>query len=178
MKLPFKLICIDIECTSPDPKLGSIVQLSAIKVDKDFTINKKVFNEYIRPLDSYRNSRAMKVHKITEEQLRTAPNIWSVLEEFEKFCDISKNVILASWGAYFDIPFLEKQYEKIKKPWPFQYRTLDLKSIAIWEMAKRDRPLSRGVNRYLEALDMKFEGIPHDALDDITNTIRILKKFV
>ncbi len=174
MKFPTNLICLDIETTDSDNKLGSIIQLSAIAVDKDFElIRAREFDVYVKPLDLYRNPKAMEVNQISEEILKNATPLVDALEMFESFCD--NDNVLASWGAYFDIPFLKTQYEKIHRKYPFHYRTFDLKSVAIWELAKRDTPMTSGVSKFLKALDKKFEGTQHNALDDITNSIRILQ---
>ncbi len=176
MKLPFNLVCIDLETTDTDSKFGSIIQLSAVVVNKSCELIKaREFDTYVQPLDSYRNHRAMRVNKISEEILKTAPTLHEVLLLFESFCDYDN--ILAAWGSYFDIPFLKKQYEKIYRKYPFSNRYVDLKSIAIWEMAKKDIPLSSGVRRFLKNLDKDFEGTPHNALDDIKNTVKILTHF-
>lgn len=141
-------------------------------------MDKKTFNLYIQPLDSYRNPKAIAVNKITEEQMVAGYPLLQALEQFEYYCNSSEKFILAAWGSYFDVPFLKKQYEKINRKWPFGYNSLDLKSIAIWEMSKRDKPLSGGLKKFLNSLNMEFKGTPHNALDDITNTANLLKKFL
>jgi len=174
MYLPHNLICVDLETTDSNANVGSIIQLSGIIVDRTFEpVYAREFNEYVCPLDSYRNPKAMEVNKISEEILNTASPLSVVLEMFESFCD--QDNVLASWGNYFDISFLRQQYKKIHRNWPFSNRSFDLKSVAIWEMAKRNIPMSSGVNKFLITLGQKFEGQQHDALDDIKNTVRILK---
>jgi len=174
MKFPHNLVCIDVETTDSNKYLGSIIQLSAIVVDQNFNvIPAREFNTYIKPLDDFRNPDAMAVNKISEEILRTAPTLQEALEMFESFCDEDDN--LSAWGAYFDIPFLRKQYEKIYRKYPFSYRYFDLKSVAIWEMAKRDIQMTSGVTKFLNALNTSFVGIQHDALDDIKNSVEILR---
>lgn len=176
MILPHNLICIDIETTDTNSKIGSVIQLSAIAVDKNFNfVHAREYDEYIKPLDFHRNSEAMKVNQISEELLKNGLCLHDALELFESFCEEDK--ILASWGAYFDIPFLKVQYDKINRKWPFSYRTFDLKTVAIWESAKRNKPMSSGVSRFLKSLNKKFVGKQHNALDDIRNSIEILRIF-
>jgi DNA polymerase III alpha subunit (gram-positive type) len=176
MKLPYQLTCIDIETTSLDPVLGSIIQLSAITVDTKFeTIKADDFDIYVEPLNSYRDKKAMDINKIVEDTLCDAPTLNEALELFENYC--GKNTILASWGSYFDIPFLKKQYEKINREYPFSYKTIDLKSIAIWEMSKRDAKATGGVSDFLKTLEMEFVGIEHNSLDDIKNAVEVLRFF-
>ncbi len=177
MKMPFNLITIDIETTGSNSSLSSIIQLSAIMLDKEFNIvQNKEFNLYVQPLDSYRDVNAMLINKIPEEILRTAYNLNDTLELFENFC--GKNKILSSWGNYFDINFLRKQYDKIGRQWPFSYKSIDLKSIAIFEMSKKEIQVKGGLQNFLNILNIKFIGKPHNALDDIKNSVYILQHFL
>ena len=177
MRFPHNIICIDIESTDSDKHKGSVIQIGAVIVNMDFEIEttRREFNMYIKPLDSHRNPEAMAVNKITEETLVAAINLNDALNIFEGFCGSDKE--LASWGAYFDIPFMRAQYTKIDRDWPFGYRCFDLKSAAIWESAKHDKPMTSGVMRFLKSINKEFEGTPHDALSDIKNTVRILEYY-
>ena len=177
MKFPHNLICIDIESTDSDKNSGSVIQIGAVVVNKDFKVEKTrgEFNLYIKPLDSYRNPEAMAVNKIPEECLTNAINLNDALEMFENFCGDDHR--LACWGTYFDVPFLFAQYKKIGREWPFGYRCFDLKSAAIWESAKHDKPMTSGVMKFLKSINKEFKGTPHDALSDIKNTIRILEYY-
>lgn len=175
-KLPYKLIAIDLETTDLDPEKGSIIQIGAVYVDKTLSIRGR-FNMFVKPLDDYRHPKAMAVNKISEETLqKEGKDIRQALGAFEFFCSDAGQ--LASWGAHFDIPFLKKQYEKIGRRYPFSYRYFDLKSVAIWEMARRGKPMVSGVEKFLKANDLKFDGIAHDALADIDNTVSLLKSFI
>ncbi len=179
MKLPEKLIALDIESTDSDYQKGSIIQIGAVIVNEDLSLGAE-FNTLIKPLDNYHNPDARKVHQITDEMLENAPTIQDALDAFEKFAHTaSPRPLLASWGNYFDITFIRETYRKIGRKYQFSYRSLDLKSIAIWEMAKHTpihgEGLSGGVNAFLNALGMQFEGTPHNALHDIKNTMRIIQ---
>lgn len=177
MKLPHNLVCIDIETTDLNSDVGSIIELGAVIVDTEFKMLKyESFSEYIQPLDSYRNPKAMAVNQITEQEMKSGLVLQEALELFEAFC--GENTFLASWGAYFDIPFLRKQYEKIGRKYPFYHRTFDLKSAAIFGMARKNIPLSGGVSRFLEKQGVNFEGRAHSALDDIINSVRILQNMI
>ena len=175
MKLPENIICIDIETTSIDKEKGSIVQIAAVAVNDEFEpIRAREFDSLVKPLNSFREPSAMKLHGYTENELKLAPTLEEVLIMFESFCD--KDKLLASWGNYFDISFLQEQYKKIRRDYPFKQRSTDLKSIAIWEMSKKNIPISGGIKRFLRALNSEFKGVSHNAIDDIKNTIEILRK--
>lgn len=176
MKLPSKIVAIDLETTDSDHHLGDIAQIGAVIVNEDLSLG-ATFSEYAHPLSDHRSKRAMEVNHIDETILDAAAHPSVVLASFLTFAKQAGNLpILASWGTYFDITFLRETYRKLGIDYPFSYRCIDLKTIAIWEMAKCGKSMSGGVNKFLEALDMSFEGTPHDGLDDIINTMRIIKK--
>ena len=178
MKLSFDTICLDIETTDVDSRIGSIIQIGAIFLNDEFE-EIDSFSTYIFPLDSHRNQKAMAVNKISEDILSHSPTLSEALELFENFVfqkKENKKNRLAAWGAYFDIPFLRAQYKKINRDWPFGHKSIDLKSIATWELSKRNISLNGGVEKALRYLNLEFEGRQHDALADIKNSVRILKK--
>ncbi len=167
------IICVDIETTDLNPIAGDVIQIGAVRIDKTFTAKKKDYLvvSYIKPLTTHRNSEAMLCNNIPEESLVDGYELNEALEMFENFCGKSKK--LAAWGAYFDVPFLKEQYKKINRPWPFSHVTIDLKTIATWELAKRNIFIT-GLSDTLAKLNLTFEGRPHDALSDINNTVRII----
>lgn len=180
MILPQNIIAIDLETTDSDAMAGGeIVQIGAVIVKPDLSLG-ATFRTYVKPRTAYRNSHAMVVNQISEEVLDNAPDVTVALNNFERFClenSYSRRPMLSAWGAYFDISFLRQAYRNIGRDYPFSYRCIDLKTIAIWEQAKADDPLSGGVSTFLEKRGMQFEGMEHDALDDIKNTMRIIQSY-
>ena len=175
MKLPHKLIAIDLETTDSSPEKGDIIQIGAVIVNEDLSIG-ETFNSYIKPLSDYRNPRAMEVNKISEETLASAPEAIDVMRAFHEFAVKERRPILAAWGAYFDIPFLKVYHDKIGIGYPFSHKSFDIKSVAIWEMAKRDvGSESAGLNKYVEYLGLEFKGDAHDALNDILMAVEVLR---
>lgn len=178
MKLPFKIVALDLETTDVDFNAGEIIQIGAVILNEDLEITNS-YAECLKPLKIHRDPEAMAVNKISEETLQSAPHPMVVFSEFEKFATEGtgeEHPILAAWGTHFDVTFLREEYKQLGRPYPFSYRCIDLKSIAIWELAKRGQSLSGGVSKFLEALGLSFEGSEHDGLDDIKNVVRILQK--
>ncbi len=182
MILPYPLICIDLETTDSNPVKGSIIQLAAIDVSNDFEwIEGKKFNSYVFPLDSWRNPEAMSVNNISEDTIISeGMTLEQTLEMFEEFTQVKyRQVYLSSWNTNFDINFLKEQYRKIKREYPFQKFTIDLKAIAIWEAAKHDLEFLQDnikMETFNQMLNLEFEGTKHDALSDIINSYKIVKK--
>lgn len=172
MKLKHKLICLDLETTDLDSNLGSIIQIGAVIVNQEFKLEKNnEFDIYIKPLTKHRNFEAMKVNNISEDTLQSAIELNDALELFENFC--RKNKYLAAWGNYFDIPFLQKQYKKINRSWPFSHVSIDLKSIATWELAKQNITTT-GLEKTASKMNLTFETNAHHALSDIKMSVNIL----
>lgn len=176
MKLPNKYIAIDIETTDAEADKGDVIQIGAIVLNENLSTGEE-FSTYIAPTSNHRNPRAMDANKIPESVLESAPNNQSALDRFEEFAfRVDARPLLAAWGTYFDVTFLKAYYKKIGRKWPFSYRCLDLKTIAIWEQAKKEESASGGVETFLGLTGQSFDGTPHDALDDIRNTIKIIQK--
>lgn len=176
MKLPEKIIAIDIETTDSDYRAGDIVQIGAVIVNEDLSLGQE-FNAYIHPLSTHRSKRAMEVNHISEEILDKAEFPSVVFKKFAEYAhQIGERPMLASWGTYFDVVYMRESHRKLGIEFPFSYRCLDLKTIAIWEMAKNGNTMKGGVHKFLEALGLSFEGTPHDGLDDIKNTMKIIQK--
>ena len=174
MILPNNLICLDIETTDLDEDVGSIVQLASIVVNKEFEqIRFRKFDMYIKPLNNHRNPEAMAVNKIDEEILLHATSLEETLILFESFCENDR--MLASFGSCFDMPFLKRQYKKINRVWPFKHHIVDLKTIAIWELAQRDIESSSGLASIMKTLDIHSEGSAHNAMVDVKNAVNIIR---
>lgn len=182
LNLPFRFIALDLETTDSDAEIGSIIEIGALLVDENLNTQNET-RILIKPLDDQWSERAQEIHKYTLEDVkRDGIPPMDALEQFEDFCrQAGGRPILSSWGNYFDITFLKGYYKRLGRIWNFSHRSLDLKSIALWEMAQRGIPMNaakgHGVQSFLEALGQNFEGTQHHALDDIYNTIRILHFF-
>lgn len=177
MKLPSKYIAIDIETSDSEGDIGDVIQIGAVILNEDLSMGAE-FSTYLQPTSPHRNPKAMEVNGISEETLAGAPTADQALDLFESWCVqyTGKRGLLAAWGTYFDVVFMRAMYKKLGRRWPFSYRCLDLKTIAIWEMSKRGGDTATGgVDTFLKMLGLEFEGTAHDAMDDIRNTMRIIQ---
>jgi len=147
IELDHDMIIIDIETTGVGDSIYginySICELAAVKMNKNLEVYEEFYTyEYIRPIEdpldkkSYMQA-AMDTHKIPKEKLINAPKFEEVIGKFEEWVGPNKqHYQLASWGDSFDFPFMQAQYYKIGKKWPFFYRYMDLRSIFQWEKMK------------------------------------------
>lgn len=175
------IVNIDLECTASERELGSICEIGAVLLDKESLEIKAEFSYLVRPYKKYFEQKAMETHKISLEDLWKAPHIEEVLDSFQLWivkytCKNERSVCLSSWGAYFDIPYLIEAYNFLQREYPFDYKNIDIKGIARWEMAFI-HPFSRGGTRKIS----NFLGIPieepaHRALPDARQGAHILKE--
>jgi len=187
MKFGKDLIIFDLECTGSDKELYSICEIGAVRVCRVSLIIIDEFQSLVKPYINNFEPEAMAVHKIPIEMLQKAPDINIVLDKFENWIAKGNNsklesnelacrkVTLAGWGAsYFDVPFLQEAYKIINRPWPFDYKVIDVKTIVRWEFAKQNKPFRGGLDKCSRRLNFTMEGTHHRAIDDAKTTARIL----
>lgn len=174
MKLPYKVVAIDLETTGTDKNIASILELGAVIMNEDLSIARE-FQAYIKPLDDYWSQEAEKVNGLSKSFIEeNGKPLAEVLMEFERWTLGER--VLGAWGTYFDVQFLKAQYEKVHRPYPFDWRDFDLKTVAMWELGKQGKATMKGVEHCLKKLGLTFEGDAHSALDDIKNCVRILQE--
>lgn len=179
MRLPHKLVAIDIETTGLFPELGAeVIEIGAVIVNEDLSMG-PTYKSYIKPSTSYRDPKAMSINLISEETLADAPALTDVMADLWRFATAntgSTQPVLAAWGPNFDVHFLQSACRANGIDFKYNFRPVDIKSIAWWELAKRHTS-SNGVAGYLKKMGLEFEGPKHDALSDIVNTCRLLESF-
>lgn len=102
--LPDNYTLIDLETTGLTPYCDEIIELSALKIR-----NNKIVKEYsrlVKPDDNI-DSFITELTGITNQMLKTAPNIESVLQEFIDF--ISDDIVVG-YNVNFDINFIYDNY--------------------------------------------------------------------
>ncbi len=104
---PKNFTVIDIETTGLSPEYDEIIELSAIKICDDMTID--TFSSLVKPsveIDEYITS----LTGITNDMLSTAPKLISVLPKYLEFIG---NDILLGYNVNFDINFLYDNTENL-----------------------------------------------------------------
>ena len=94
---------VDIETTGFFPKYAKLVEIAAIKIKTNFTIDlNDNFSHLINPLCKI-NYDAYQIHGISNEMVENKPTIDKIIPEF---CKFSKNTILVAHNAGFDMSFI------------------------------------------------------------------------
>lgn len=172
-----RFIIIDIETTGQNKRIHDIIQLGAVKLDNECNITDK-FTINIKPLNpNYWSIKAEEIHKMSKEYiLQNGIECNKAFEEFEKWVGNPKEYYLSAWGVYFDINFLVEQYEKINRPYPFSYRTLDVASVVRFYLTVLTKKFP-GEEKAAKLLDIELEeNHLHNGLYDAEISAKMLKE--
>ena len=102
------LTVFDVETTGLDPKRGHrIIEIAGVRIEQGKILEETAFSSFVNP-ERDLPYEAKQVNGITEENVRNAPTIMTVLPEFLEF---AKGSILVAHNATFDKGFLEMEKE-------------------------------------------------------------------
>jgi DNA polymerase III epsilon subunit-like protein len=176
MRVPFRLIIVDLETnggTVEDPTAHRIIEIGAIRLDEELQIEEE-FSMLVdgRPvLDN-----VVKIHGIRNEDLAGKPLFAQAHVDFDEWCGAKQDYILGAWGAYFDIPVLRAEYQRIGIPFPHRGESFDVKAVVWWDLLKQNKPARRlGLSQAAGLYGVEFEGKKHRAVDDARATARVLQ---
>jgi len=178
------IVNIDLECTGSEKEYYSICEIGAVLVDKRTMGIKSEFSSLVRPYKERFDPQAMEVHGIPKDELykKGVPNLTEVLDLFQlwilKEADVvsERKICLAAWGAYFDIPYLIEAYRFLHRLWPFDRKYICVKAITRWELARVDRPFTKGgLTKCSVLLSIPPIKDAHRALDDARQGALILE---
>ncbi len=168
-----KVLVIDVESTGLDPIKNSCIEIGAVLLDEELNVLDE-YSTLIAPLPGTEiNPDSMAVNKISMEELKTAPDYKTVIEEFHKrFSSFFPVPTISGWNVWFDVAFLRGLYEKAGKNWPFGHRFLDLQSVVQFFSGFQGVSLEKLVSSLLK------EKQTHRAIDDTRHTAQVLKHLV
>lgn len=157
----------DTETTGLEPSLGDrIVEIAGIR----FRGKEKIaaFQALVNPGRPI-SEAAFRVNKISQEMLKSAPDIKEVMPKFLRFIEGS---CLCSYNAGFDLEFLQNELKLLGESFPENIIVLD-----ILKMAKRILP---GLERYAlwfvaERLGLKAQQL-HRAFSDVELTREVFNQ--
>ena len=160
-----KIIVFDVESTGVDVTKDEIIQIAAIKIDKEGEVI-DTFERFIKPNKSVGNS--VLVHGFSDEYLKEYGE--NKEKVFKEFLDYSKDALIIGHNVNYDISILNSELERCKMNKPIfkgVYDTLD-----IYRRFYPNLP-----NHKLETLSKIFpikHNPSHNALDDVKATAYLL----
>lgn len=174
MRLPFDLILLDLETNGS--KDHRIVEIGAVRLDQDLKMM-DTFQTLVdgRPV----TQEVVEIHGITEAMLEGQPKFKDVHESFDEWCKLSPLYVLAAFGAYFDMPVLRAEYDRIGLKFPHRGDAVDVKGVVWIELLKRGLPVKYlDPARAAELLGIPWEGTRHRGLDDAKMEAKIFRAAV
>ena len=124
MKFVKDLLFFDINTTGAETDKDSIIQLSALLVDKNNLLEKDYFNAYVRV--SYLDSKILEHAKllgVSHEVLRKSPKVYDIMKQFKtKF---GNNALLATHNLA-NVMFLKSSFKKAGLPFEFDPHVVEL----------------------------------------------------
>lgn len=160
-----KIIVFDVESTGVDVTKDEIIQIAAIKIDKEGEVI-DTFERFIKPNKSVGNS--VLVHGFSDEYLKEYGE--NKEKVFKEFLHYSKDALIIGHNVNYDISILNSELERCKMNKPIfkgVYDTLD-----IYRRFYPNLP-----NHKLETLSKIFpikHNPSHNALDDVKATAYLL----
>jgi len=169
-----KKVCIfDTETTGLSKQFDWIIQLSAVKFDKESFEVLGTFNEYIKPAGKYEiHPDAEATHGLSKEFIEANGRpLKEVGPEFLEFC---KDCDLMGYNSNnFDELMAYKDFTYSKLVWPVK----DVQHYDVLGMERRIHPMNLGsvFERY-KGVTMEQAGLTaHDALSDVKATLEVFK---
>ena len=102
------LTVFDVETTGLDPRRGHrIIEIAGVRIEQGNILTESAFTSFVNPERSL-PFEARQVNGISEEDVRNAPTIMTVLPRFLEF---TKASILVAHNAVFDKSFLDAEKE-------------------------------------------------------------------
>ena len=170
MALPTFTI-FDVETTGLEPKRGHrIIEIAAVHIVGGSIDTQHTFSSLIHPERSI-PKETMHIHGITDEELRNAPNIMTVLPDFLSF---TKGSTLVAHNAAFDMGFLETEKE-------FCWGYIDLpECLCTMRLSQNLFPTAfrHNLDSVCERFNIPLPVNRHRALPDVLITANILLKLL
>ena len=166
------LVIFDLETTGLNINKDHIIQIGAIKVNRETDEVIEKLNEYVRPDGPYTISLgAYMKHRIKPEYLKDKPTLKEIgqkIVDFFKDCDVC-----TFNGTRFDIPFLCNELENAG--YYIDFMNVDCYDAFAEEQRRNANNLESTYKRYARK-SMEEAGLTaHDAFSDIQATYEIYK---
>ncbi|MEK7162042.1 MAG: exonuclease domain-containing protein [Patescibacteria group bacterium] len=169
------LLFIEIQSTGLDPDKDSIIQLSAVLLDKDNLLEKNNFNSFIKVsyLDSVINEHA-KLLNTSPEVLRKSPKIYDCVKQFhQKF---GRNLLL-SVHSFQQLLFLKIAFKRAAVPFDYDEHVVQLWTLGYLYTLNYGLKKMPTFNTFLDYFKLK-QKYPYDAMEKVRLEAEIFRKII
>lgn len=165
------LTVFDTETTGLDPKKGHrIVEIAGVRIENGIILEERTFSSFVNPERDI-PLEAQRINHISNDDVKDAPSIMTVLPEFLEF---SKGSALFAHNAAFDKGFLENEKD-------FCWGYVELPEIfCSMKLSQSLFPTQfrHNLDILSQRFEVPFEGGRHRALPDVLQTAKILIKML
>ena len=169
---PRGIVAFDLEMTGLSPILDKIIEIAAIKVDKNGNVS--YFHELINPLISI-PEHTIQYHNITNDMVRDCRTLKKPLEEFIKFYG---DLPIVAHNAQFDAGYLVRAHHQFNFDFTLSdvYDSVKLTRILFKKAPDNNKPKSFKLSDLAAHYDIDFNH--HQALDDAVVCIKVLSNCI
>ena len=160
---------------------SNIIEIGAVKLDKKTLEIKDKFSMLIKPKDYPISPEIAEITGITPEMVADRPYFKDAIFDFIAWYSKKNKSILASFGLYYDLPLLRKEFEanglEYKKY--FVGGGIDVKALAYYWLAKHNHSTTGvTVEKMLDKMNIQIAFPLHRALNDAIATALIFQKIM
>ncbi len=175
MKFIKDILLFQIETTGQNVDRDSIIQLSAVLLDKDNLLEKNFFNSFIKVsfLDNTITQHA-DILQVSFETLQKSPKLYEVIKAFSaKFGDTP----LLATHSVSNVQFLRHAFKKTFLPYNYDSHVLDLWSLGYVYTLHYGLKKMPTMQTLFQHFNLKQTN-PHDALEKARLSAEVFRKIV
>jgi DNA polymerase III epsilon subunit-like protein len=175
MKFIKDILLFQIETTGQNIDRDSIIQLSAILLDKDNLLEKNSFNSYVKVsfIDSTITQHAEMLN-VPFETLQKSPKLYEVIKSFA--ATFGSTPLLASHSVA-NVQFLRQAFKKTFIPYEYDAHVLDLWSLGYVYTLHYGLKKMPTMQTLFHHFNLKQKN-PHDALEKARLSSEVFRKIV
>ncbi len=183
-------LVVDLEMSGPDAGYHEIIQIGAVILNDNWSpLGTYLSNVYPENEEAFTAS-AEKVHGLSLDDLKEAPMIYEMFEDFEKWIrkmlkrqggDL-RDIVICGQSVIHDINFLKFAYKDENMEWPFSNKLIDLHTIAFFGFRMMEAnnitvPKLLSLKAISTYFGLERESDTHNALEDAQLTMLCLQRF-
>ena len=175
MKFIKDLLFFEIQTTGQNADKDSIVQLSAVLLDKDNLLEKNNFNSYIKVsyLDSVIADHARMLN-VDQNVLRKSPKVYDCVKQFNS--KFGSNLLLASY-SYENLQFLKNAFKKAVVPFNYDSHIVQLWTLGYIYTLNYGLKKMPTLNTFLDYFRLKQKN-PFDSMERVRLEAEVFRKII
>jgi DNA polymerase III epsilon subunit-like protein len=169
------ILFFEIQTTGADVDKDSVIQLSAVVLDKDNLLEKANFNSYIRItyLDSILTHHAQLLH-IDYEAMKKSPKVFDAIRQFKGKFD---NSLLLATHNLSNLLFLKNAFKKAAIPYEYDHHVLELWTLGYIYTLNYGIKKMPTFNTFLDYFRMQ-QLKPWDSMEKVRLEAEIFRKII